>query len=75
MRTLMTVFLALLAVGSGGYFVPTLVAHCRQHHNAGMIFFLNLLFGWTIIGWIIALLWACSQVRGGFDYRYGYAPA
>lgn len=69
----MIVFLALLAVGSGGYFVPTLVAYCRQHHNAGLIFFLNLLFGWTIIGWVIALFWACSHVRGGFDYRYATA--
>ena len=72
MRTLMIVFLSLLAVCSGGYFVPTLVAYCREHHNAGAIFFVNLLFGWTIIGWVIALLWSCSQVR---SYGLRYAPA
>jgi hypothetical protein len=75
MRTLMIVFLALLTVGSGGYFIPTLIAYCRQHHNAGMIFFLNLIFGWTVIGWVIALFWACSQVRGALDQRYRYAAA
>jgi len=72
MRTFMIVFLSLLAVCSGGYFVPTLVAHCRKHHNAGAIFFVNLLFGWTIIGWVIALFWSCSQVR---SYGFRYAPA
>lgn len=68
----MIVFLTLLAVFSGGYFAPTLVAYCREHHNAGMIFVLNLFFGWTIIGWVIALLWACGQVR---TYGFRYAPA
>ena len=24
------------------------------------IFFLNLFLGWTLIGWVVALAWACS---------------
>ena len=68
----MIVFLSLLAVCSGGYFVPTLVAYCREHQSAGAIFFLNLLLGWTIIFWVISLLWACGQVRS-YEYRYAAA--
>jgi hypothetical protein len=59
-----TFLLALLVLASGGYLIPTLVANLRQHHNAWPIFWLNLFFGWTIIGWIIALSWACSEVQG-----------
>ena len=69
MRTFMIVLLALLVLVSGGYFIPTLVAYCRRHHNAGAIFFLNFLLGWTIIGWVIALFWACSEVRS-YELRY-----
>lgn len=69
MRTFMTVFLSLLALVTGGYMIPTLVAYCRSHHNAGAIFWLNFLLGWTIIGWIVSLFWACSQVRpSGLGY-------
>jgi hypothetical protein len=38
------------------YFFPTLIG--RKKRNAGAIFVLNLLLGWTLIGWIIALVWA-----------------
>jgi Superinfection immunity protein len=40
------------------YFLPTIVG--RHKHDALGIFVINLLFGWTMIGWIIALLWACA---------------
>ena len=43
----------------GIYFLPTIVA--GRHHNSGAIFLLNLLLGWTFIGWVIALVWACTK--------------
>jgi hypothetical protein len=39
------------------YFLPTIVATNRGHHFSG-IFALNLLFGWTGIGWVAMMLWA-----------------
>jgi hypothetical protein len=42
------------------YFAPTLVALVRHKRNTFSIFLLNLLLGWTLIGWIIALVWASS---------------
>ena len=41
------------------YFIPTIVG-CRKR-NAGSIFVLNLLLGWTLIGWAIALKWALTH--------------
>jgi len=41
------------------YFSPALVALARKH-NFGGVAIVNLLLGWTIIGWIIALVMACG---------------
>ena len=44
------------------YFLPSIIAHNKQ--NFAGIFVLNFLLGWTVIGWILALVWACaSDVR------------
>ena len=43
------------------YMIPTWVAERRKHKNTGAILFLNLLLGWTFIGWVIAFVWACTS--------------
>ena len=43
------------------YMFPYAVAWSRGHRNAAAISVLNLLLGWTLIGWIIALVWACTD--------------
>jgi hypothetical protein len=43
------------------YFIPTGVAMLRNHHNAGAIFALNFLLGWTVIGWVAALVWSLTS--------------
>jgi hypothetical protein len=40
------------------YFVPTIIAVLRKHRNTGAIVALNALLGWTMIGWVLALVWA-----------------
>ena len=40
------------------YFIPAATAHSRKHQNTTAIFALNLVLGWTILGWIVALVWA-----------------
>lgn len=40
------------------YFLPTILAHNKRDF-AG-IFLVNFFFGWTVIGWVIAMIWACS---------------
>lgn len=44
------------------YFLPTLIALLRGHHNGFAIFLTNLLFGWTIIGWLITLIWSTTAI-------------
>lgn len=74
----------LLIILGAIYFLPTIVASSRNRAT-GPIFLLNLLLGWTFAGWVIALIWACTErtareeaERGGganytsqsADYRY-----
>jgi hypothetical protein len=40
------------------YFVPTIIAHMRDVQNYAKIIFVNLLLGWTVVGWIAALIWS-----------------
>jgi len=44
------------------YFLPSIVGFEKRNRNA--IFILNLLLGWTVIGWIIALVWASTKDAG-----------
>jgi hypothetical protein len=45
------------------YFLPALVALGRRVKRAGAIFLLNLLLGWTVLGWIGALIWAVADSK------------
>ena len=47
------------------YIIPTVTAVGRDHHNTLAIFMLNLLLGWTLLFWIIALVWACTAIQRG----------
>ena len=40
------------------YLVPTIVAGVRKVPNAGSVIVLNVLLGWTLIGWVVALFMA-----------------
>jgi hypothetical protein len=39
------------------------MATARHHHNSGSIAVVNLFFGWTVVGWVVALAMACSAVK------------
>jgi hypothetical protein len=52
-------FLILSLIGFGIYFLPFFIGHKKR--NGGAIFVLNLCLGWTLIGWVVALVWACCQ--------------
>lgn len=45
------------------YFIPYLIANKKGHSQENAIFILNLLAGWTIIAWIIALVWAFTEPK------------
>lgn len=45
------------------YLFPYIIATTRKHHNENAIFALNLLLGWTFLGWVGALVWALTEVK------------
>lgn len=42
------------------YIFPSIIALTRKHHNAPAIVALNLLAGWTFIGWVVAAVWSMT---------------
>lgn len=50
-----------LAVLSGFYMLPWAIAATRGRSNHGMIALVNVLLGWTFIGWVVALVMACQS--------------
>lgn len=40
------------------YFLPYLIANKKCHQQTRAIYILNIFAGWTIIAWVIALIWA-----------------
>lgn len=45
------------------HFIPAVIAFARGHQSKWAIFAVNLLFGWTFIGWIIAFIWSLTGVK------------
>ena len=45
------------------YFLPALIAFKRKLRSAVAITFLNFFFGWTGMGWFIALIWALRREK------------
>lgn len=43
------------------YFLPTLVVIFKNKNNGCSIIIINLFLGWTFIGWVVALAWACAD--------------
>lgn len=40
------------------YFLPSIIALARSKRDIVGIVLLNFFLGWTIIGWVVALVWA-----------------
>jgi hypothetical protein len=53
--------LALVLIGLGCYLLPSIIATLRGKANGSTgVFFVNVLLGWTLIGWLVSFIWACS---------------
>jgi uncharacterized membrane protein YhaH (DUF805 family) len=64
--------IVLFTVIIAAYLLPALIAFSRRHRNRWVILAINLAFGFTLIGWAIALVWALNKVddpiKGGIKY-------
>lgn len=62
--------LALLLLAFCLYFLPALIGRKRGVCGAGWLTFLNLFTGWTVLGWIVLLLWAVAGQTRAADAYY-----
>lgn len=51
--------LFLVIVGIVIYFIPSMVASRKK--NASAIIALNFFLGWTLVGWVVALVWSLTH--------------
>ena len=51
-------FLPFFGFGFVMYFLPSIVAFARRKRDTAAIVLLNFFLGWTLIGWVVALVWA-----------------
>lgn len=42
------------------YFLPTIIAVAKRNHRTKVIL-INIFLGWTIVLWILSLVWACKR--------------
>lgn len=54
------------AVCTLGYLLPWAVAATRGARNSAQVFWLNLLLGWTLVGWVVALVMAFRAHRAEY---------
>ncbi len=62
--------LVFILVIIGLYMLPTIVGAVRKVVNIGSVFAVNLLLGWTLIGWAVALAMALRT-----NPPYAYPPS
>ena len=60
LRRALTEYGLLLIIGGIIYFLPTIIVLARGRNDGCGIFLVNLFFGATVIGWVIALIWSLS---------------
>jgi len=49
------------AFGLVFYFLPAIIGFYRKKDNKISILMLNLFLGWSLIGWVVAIVWATSK--------------
>ncbi len=51
-------FFPIFGFGFVMYFLPSIIALARSKRDIAAIVLLNFFLGWTMIGWVVALVWA-----------------
>ena len=53
----------LAASGFAAYFTPSYIGYARRHPNKHAMCALNIFLGWTLIGWVFALVWSLKNFK------------
>lgn len=52
-----------IAIMVVAYLGPSLIAYNRKHPAKGSIIAINILLGWTGIGWLVSFIWSLGSTR------------
>jgi len=52
-----------IATGLSLYLLPSIIAWARHAQNRWSISAVNCFLGWTVVGWIVAIIWALREGR------------
>ena len=55
------------------YFLPSFIGYSRRHPSCHAILALNILLGWTLLGWVVAIVWALKSHKS--QVQVVFAPA
>lgn len=58
MKSKVISFVFILIITALIYFIPTIIALVRHHSYKLYIIGINIILGWTLIGWIACLIWS-----------------
>jgi T4 superinfection immunity protein len=53
----LAIVLFVLSIFCVAYFIPSVIAFSIRKANRFAILGLNLFLGWTVVGWIVAIVW------------------
>lgn len=53
-------FALFVLIAAAVYLLPTVVALARGHRNRASIMVVNIMLGWTLLGWVISMTWAVA---------------
>jgi len=56
----------------GIYFAPSIIGYNKK--GAFLIIICNLLFGWTLIGWVICFAWSAMSTNDQIDHKKNIDP-
>ena len=59
----------MMAVLAAAYLLPSIIGWRRHHQNLAALIAFNILLGWTIVGWALALVWSLMRGPASVDRR------
>lgn len=51
----------ILVIAIALYLLPGIIASSREHKNSTAIWILNIVLGWSFLGWVAALVWSFTN--------------
>lgn len=59
----------MLLLFSGVYLAPLVVGYVRDTRAQHVIALVTVMLGWTVVGWVVAMLWAAFGTRAWYPDR------